>query len=122
VTVFGKNGRTRTIALPAPLWSVLIGQRGAASAEAPVFPSRSGRTLDRGRVRAIVCQAAERVGIDAHVSPHWLRHAHASHALNHGAPIHLVQATLGHSATAPQRVLNRFGDRVLGPWCRLRPG
>jgi molybdopterin/thiamine biosynthesis adenylyltransferase len=46
VTVFGKNGRTRAIALPTPLWSVLICQRGAASAEAPVFPSRSGRALD----------------------------------------------------------------------------
>jgi integrase/recombinase XerD len=29
------------------------------------------------------------------VSPHWLRHAHASHALDHGAPISLVQTTLG---------------------------
>ena len=33
-------------------------------------------------------------------APHWLRHAHASHALDHGAPIHLVQATLGHSSVA----------------------
>ncbi len=31
------------------------------------------------------------------VSPHWLRHAHASHAMDRGAEIHLVQATLGHS-------------------------
>jgi integrase/recombinase XerD len=30
------------------------------------------------------------------VSPHWLRHAHASHALDNGAPISLVQQTLGH--------------------------
>jgi integrase/recombinase XerD len=100
VTVFGKNDRTRAVALPTPLWSVLIGQRGAASAEAPVFPSPSGRALDRVRVRAIVRQAAERAGVDAHVSPHWLRHSHASHALDHGAPIHLVQATLGHSSVA----------------------
>ena len=31
------------------------------------------------------------------VSPAWLRHAHASHALDRGAPIHLVQSTLGHA-------------------------
>jgi integrase/recombinase XerD len=31
------------------------------------------------------------------VSPHWLRHAHASHALENGAPLHLVQATFGHA-------------------------
>jgi hypothetical protein len=65
-----------------------------------VFPSRSGRALDRGRVRSIVRLAAEGAGVAASVSPHWLRHAHASHALDHGAPIHLVQATLGHSSVA----------------------
>jgi hypothetical protein len=51
-------------------------------------------------VRAIVRHAAEGAGIDSGVSPHWLRHAHASHALDHGAPIHLVQATLGHGSVA----------------------
>src|SRR5260370_25660655 len=43
---------------------------------------------------------SQRAGIAANVSTHWLRHAHASHALDHGAPIHLVQATLGHSSVA----------------------
>jgi hypothetical protein len=51
-------------------------------------------------VRAIVRQAAEGAGVNVGVSPHWLRHAHASHALDHGAPIHLVQATLGHCSVA----------------------
>jgi integrase/recombinase XerD len=40
--------------------------------------------------------AGRRAGLET-VSPHWLRHAHASHALDRGAPIHLVQATLGHA-------------------------
>ena len=100
ITVFGKNGRTRSIALTAPLWEELIALRGNAGAEEPVFPSRSGKSLDRGRVRMIVRRAAERSGVSEPVSPHWLRHAHASHALDHGAPIHLVQATLGHSSVA----------------------
>jgi hypothetical protein len=100
ITVFGKNGRTRSIALPAPLWSELTALRGVAGAEQPVFPSRSGKLLDRGRVRVIVRRAASRAGVVEPVSPHWLRHAHASHALDHGAPIHLVQATLGHSSVA----------------------
>jgi integrase/recombinase XerD len=34
------------------------------------------------------------------VSPHWLRHSHATHALERGAPIHLVAATLGHASVA----------------------
>jgi integrase/recombinase XerD len=100
VTVFGKGGRTRAITLPAPLWLELNDLRGEAGAEQPVFPSRSGRTLDRGRVRVIVRHAAEQAGVAGDVSSHWLRHSHASHALDHGAPIHLVQATLGHSSVA----------------------
>src|SRR4029453_12731917 len=94
----GKNGRTRAIALPAKLWWELVGQRGEAGAEKPVFPSRSGKRLDRGRVRIIVRQAAERAGGADRVSPHWLRHAHPTDALERGAPIHLVQATLGHTS------------------------
>jgi integrase/recombinase XerD len=44
--------------------------------------------------------AAQRAGFEGKVSPHWLRHAHATHALERGAPIHLVQATLGHTSVA----------------------
>ena len=51
-------------------------------------------------VHRIVKAAAARAGLSAAVSAHWLRHAHASHALDRGAPIHLVQATLGHSSVA----------------------
>jgi len=43
---------------------------------------------------------AARAGLDPAVSAHWLRHAHASHSLDRGAPIHLVQATLGHASVA----------------------
>ncbi len=68
-----------------------------------VFPSRTGKALDRGRVRVILRKAAREAGVadkTPQISPHWLRHAHASHALDHGAPIHLVQATLGHRSVA----------------------
>jgi site-specific recombinase XerD len=46
---------------------------------------------------------APRVGLrvgKGGVRPHWLRHAHATHALERGAPLHLVQATLGHASVA----------------------
>ncbi|MGA2715426.1 MAG: site-specific integrase [Bryobacteraceae bacterium] len=47
---------------------------------------------------------------------HWLRHAHASHALDRGAPIHLVQATLGHRsvATTSQYLHARPGESSAG--------
>lgn len=100
VTVFGKGGKTRTVLLPENIWLELCQWQGQGKSQDPVFPSRQGGHLDRTQVYRIVKAAAHRAGIEANVSPHWLRHAHASHSLDRGAPLHLVQATLGHSSVA----------------------
>lgn len=101
ITVFGKGGKTRSIPLPASVWKQLLELRGKAGLEDPVFRSRKKEGfLKPLAVYRIVSRAAERAGIEKRVSPHWLRHAHASHALDRGAPIHLVQATLGHASLA----------------------
>ncbi len=62
--------------------------------------STTGGGLSVRQVQYIVRQAARRADVDKNVSPHWMRHAHASHALDRGAAVHLVQATLGHSSVA----------------------
>jgi integrase/recombinase XerD len=98
VTVFGKGGKTRPVLLPAGLWAALVALRGPAAADAPVFRSAKGGALDPSQVHRIVKAAAARAGLPAATSAHWLRHAHASHALDRGAPIHLVQTTLGHAS------------------------
>jgi len=100
IAVFGKGGVTRAIRLPASVWRMLAGLRTAETgASDPVFWSRKGKgSLRPLAVLRVVRKAAGRAGIDLPVSPHWFRHAHASHALDRGAPIHLVQATLGHAS------------------------
>lgn len=101
ITVFGKGGKTRVVLLSSETWASLIDLRGEAGGDDPVFASRKGKGhLHPSQVKRIIQAAAERAGIKAPVSPHWLRHAHASHALDRGAPIHLVQATLGHASVA----------------------
>jgi integrase/recombinase XerD len=101
ITVFGKGGKTRTILLKPKVWQQLLSVKGAASVDDSIFRSRhGGGHLDASQVRRIVYAAAREAGIEKRVSPHWLRHAHASHALEHAAPIHLVQATLGHASLA----------------------
>jgi integrase/recombinase XerD len=100
ITVLGKGGKTNTILLPASLLHCLMAIKGDSGAEEPIFRSRKGRHLHPTQVRRVVRQAAKRAGIDKAISPHWMRHAHASHALDRGAPIHLVQATLGHASVA----------------------
>ncbi|PMB52179.1 hypothetical protein CEN39_11260 [Fischerella thermalis CCMEE 5201] len=104
LTIFGKGGKTRIVLLPEPVWKKLCKLKNNALGSDPVFVSREkdslGRTLDQSQVNRIVAAAAQKAGIDKKVSPHWLRHAHATHSLNRGAPLHLVQNTLGHSSIA----------------------
>jgi integrase/recombinase XerD len=101
ITVLGKGGKTRSIQLPPSVWKQLLSLRGKAGPQDPVFRSRKkGGHLRPYAVHRIVRQVAKRAGIKEKVSPHWLRHAHASHALDRGAPIHLVQTTLGHASLA----------------------
>ncbi|WP_207462147.1 tyrosine-type recombinase/integrase [Azospirillum sp. SYSU D00513] len=101
ISVHGKGGKPRTVLLSAGTWRVLLALRGAAGDEDPMFRSRKGGGhLDPATVRRIVKRAAARVGLSEALSPHWLRHAHASHALDNQAPIHLVKETLGHASIA----------------------
>lgn len=111
ISVFGKGQKSRTILLPASVWQAIVGLRGAASDGARVFLSRKGGHLCVAQLWRIVKAAAKRAGIQKAVSTHWMRHAHASHALDRGAPIHLVQATLGHSSVA-----------TTGKYLHARPG
>ena len=64
----------------------------------PISRTRTTATIRRAQLR--IPSATHSRGLEAPVSPHWLRHAHASHALDRGAPIHLVQTTLGHASVA----------------------
>lgn len=103
ITVFGKGGKTRSVLLPTAVWVELEQLRGDADFSDPVFSSRkssNGGHLNRSQIFRLVSAAASRAGIRGKVSPHWLRHAHASHSLDRGAPIHLVQQTLGHASVA----------------------
>ena len=100
LTVTGKGRRTRTIPLPRSVVGELMRLYDDRGATEPVFQSCSGKPLDRSRVLLIVKDAAVRAGVNPRTTTHWLRHAHASHSLDGGAPVHLVQVTLGHASVA----------------------
>lgn len=100
VTLFGKGGKTRAVKLSVATWRALQGLRNGAANDAPVFLSQKGGKLDETMIHRIVKAAAARAGIQGNVSAHWLRHSHASHALDRGANIALVRDTLGHSSLA----------------------
>ncbi len=126
VTFFGKGGKTRAVTLYSKVWSLIIRLRDDEKAEGygapddPVFRSQVGGCVSRTQIWRIVKKAATRAGVKltqktdaegalkrnedgdpikvSEVSPHWFRHAHASHALQKGADLELVRETLGHES------------------------
>lgn len=62
-----------------------------------LFPSRRGRQMTRQTFWHRIKYYAQQAGIQSDLSPHTLRHAFATHLLNHGADLRVVQLLLGHS-------------------------
>lgn len=90
ITVHGKGDKIRSILLPNGVWNELVHLTSGKLPHERVFG------ISESQVWRIVKKTAKLAGVDGRISPHWFRHAHGSHALDHGAPLHLVQATLGH--------------------------
>jgi len=97
LSIVGKGEKTRQVLLPDIVSHSLLTLRGDAGANDPVFASRKGGPLTERAVHGMVKRTAARAGVNAAISPHWLRHAHGSHAIDKGASLPEVQATLGHA-------------------------
>jgi integrase/recombinase XerD len=100
VTVHGKGDKTRTVRISLRTADLVRALRGDAPASAFVFPGRARKATSAVQAWRIVRAAAKRAGIEKAVSPHFLRHSHASHALERGAKVTCVRDTLGHSSIA----------------------
>jgi len=98
MTVLGKGSKTRAVLIPEPLWSELMSYQANAPDDVPLFRGRrKNRPMHPTTVLRIVRKAAQKAGLHQNVSPHWMRHAHASIAAEN-APLHVVQQSLGHSS------------------------
>jgi integrase/recombinase XerD len=100
LNVLGKGSKPRQVLLPEVVSNALLKHRGAAADANPIFTNRTGGRLTDRAVNYMLKAAAKHAGLPAAFSAHWLRHAHASHAIDHGAALPVVQATLGHGNIA----------------------
>lgn len=91
LAVIGKGDKDRHVLIPADVADRLKALRHGAPSSAFVFG------IKEREINHLIKRTAKRAGVNEAASAHWFRHAHASHALDNGAPISLVSQTLGHA-------------------------
>ncbi|MHC4885064.1 MAG: site-specific tyrosine recombinase [Planctomycetota bacterium] len=116
----GKRGKDRVVPLGRPALQALAGYletgrpallKGRESEY--LFVTRTGKRLRREAVWTIVTQVAKKAGIGKRVYPHLLRHSFATHLLEGGANLRIVQSLLGHSDIATTEVYTHVEQKRL---------
>ena len=104
IRVMGKGSKERLVPTgeEALLWLQRYMQQGrplllGANMSDIMFPSKRGTMMTRQTFWHRIKIYAQRAGINRPLSPHTLRHAFATHLINHGADLRVVQMLLGHS-------------------------
>ena len=112
VLLRGKGGKQRLVPLGSYAVEALSAYavrarpglaQGGRGTPALFLNSRGGR-LSRQSAWTVISQAAARAGIDADVSPHTLRHSYATHLIDGGADVRVVQELLGHASVTTTQV------------------
>ena len=120
VRVLGKGGRERLVPLGESALEHL--ERYLAEARPTIlrsrissalFPSRQGRAMTRQTFWYAIKRYARCAGIQRSISPHTLRHAFATHLLNHGADLRAVQMMLGHADLSTTQIYTHVAQARL---------
>jgi integrase/recombinase XerD len=113
VRLFGKGSKERIVPLgsyaAAALAAWLVRGRPALASPSgtggpALFLNQRGGRLSRQSAWTILKKAADRAGIETEVSPHTLRHSFATHLLQGGADVRVVQELLGHASVTTTQV------------------
>lgn len=122
----GKGNKERLVGLSPRLLGILRAYWKQERPAAPwLFSSRTGGPLRDDAARMALSRAAIEAGIDKHVTPHVLRHSFATHLLDGGTDLRVIQVLLGHahihSTTRYARVSTGLIAKTESPLDRLPP-
>ena len=122
LTITGKGGQQRMVPVGARAGAALRAWlRARPAGGRHVFPSPRGGHLTRVRLFQLVRDLALRAGLDpAKVSPHVLRHAFATHLLEGGADLRVLQTLLGHADIATTQIYTHVDGARLVALVNLR--
>jgi integrase/recombinase XerD len=120
VKVIGKGNKERLVPLGEEaiewLQRYLGETRGTLLRGAPsdaLFPTARGAAMTRQAFWYNLKRHAQAAGIETHLSPHTLRHAFATHLLNHGADLRVVQMLLGHADLSTTQIYTQVARERL---------
>lgn len=102
LTVLGKGGRTETVRITEDLGAELAAWVKGRPLESFIFTYANGvglYAIHTNVIRRALTRMGKAIGVPK-ITPHWLRHTHASEALRRGANVVLVQRSLRHSSLA----------------------
>lgn len=109
--LLGKGGKERVVPLGSFALDVidayLVRSRPAllkGRSTPALLVNQQGRRLSRQSAWAVISKAAEAAGLSGDISPHSLRHSFATHLLDGGADVRVVQELLGHSSVATTQI------------------
>lgn len=105
LTILGKGNKERVIPLPDFVREAFK-TLPSGSGDEPLFTNRKGERIATGSVRHMVQEMRIKLGLPSHCTPHAFRHSFATHLLESGVDIRMVQELLGHSSlSTTQRYL-----------------
>ena len=126
IRVFGKGSKERIILVTDRAKNFLIRYIESArslipkdfpvpdtSEESPVFINNTGYRLQTRTIRNVINDVVEKINLPKHVTPHVFRHSFATHLIENGADLRVVQELLGHASISNTQIYTHVSSRHL---------